>query len=199
MRLLEKICIITLLFLGCYLASNISIKKFLSKGLISSALLTSSCLLYSVGNSFAVENSISTATNSITGIVSLNSRVVTPTSGPSVALYLTARAEEKLFGSKPPPLFIKKITNPTLPLTIQLSTDDLTPEGLALKGKYAQIGTELTVSARLDEDGVASTRGPNDLVGRGYTKYSNDGIWSEFTIDLTDREIGGKFITTKKQ
>ena len=199
MRLIEKICTLTLIFLNCYFASNMSFKNFLSKGFISSAILTSGCL-YSVENSFAVERTINEASNSISGIVSINSRVasVSP-SGPSVALYLTARADEKLFGSKPPPLFTKKITNPTLPLTIKLSTDDLTPEGLALKGKYAQIGTELTVSARLDEDGVASTRGPNDLVGRGYTKYSTDGTWSEFSIDLTDRGIGGKFITTKKQ
>lgn len=58
--------------------------------------------------------------------------------------------------------------------------------------------TPLTVSVRLDEDGVASTRSANDLVGQGTVNLAKDGSWSKFDIELVGRGVVGKFLTDNK-
>lgn len=89
---------------------------------------------------------------------------------------------------------------------------DLTPEGawdgatpLALDGSTTSIpttidelwwkGDELVVSARLDTDGIAATRSPEDLVGRTINK-----LGPEITVEiqLTGRGSFGKFATGKR-
>jgi len=57
------------------------------------------------------------------------------------------------------------------------------------------------VTVRLDTDGVAATRDDTDLIGKSTAEpSSNDvkGIWNPVEIELTDRGIGGKFVTRKK-
>eukprot|EP00957_Ditylum_brightwellii_P031805 2411700-Ditylum_brightwellii.AAC.1 len=58
-------------------------------------------------------------------------------------------------------------------------------------------GDDLVVSARLDSDGVASTRDPTDLVGRGFFKRGGKG--DGFVVQLQGRGIGGKFVTGAKK
>ena len=55
---------------------------------------------------------------------------------------------------------------------------------------------DLVVSARWDSDGVAATRDPNDLVGRGLFQVRSGG---EVTVPLQGRGITGKFVTGKSK
>jgi hypothetical protein len=59
--------------------------------------------------------------------------------------------------------------------------------------------SDLTISSRLDMDGNANTRGPDDLVGRGQLKRSKQtAAASVCDFELKGRGFGGKFVTTKK-
>ena len=57
---------------------------------------------------------------------------------------------------------------------------------------------ELTVSARLDSDGTAATRSPEDLVGRGVAKVPRQGPRERAEVVLTGRGIAGRFATQKQ-
>ena len=102
------------------------------------------------------------------------------------------------------------------PLDFELTIPrDLTPEGAwdgtttpwpPLPGSVLPITTtldelwwskeeELIISARLDSDGVAATRSPEDLVGRAIVK---DGTNQVVEIQLTGRGAFGKFATGRK-
>jgi hypothetical protein len=59
--------------------------------------------------------------------------------------------------------------------------------------------SDLTISSRLDMDGDANTRGPDDFVGRGHLKRSKQSAASVCDFELKCRGFGGKFVTTKKQ
>ncbi len=124
------------------------------------------------------------------------------------ALYVTCRPNRPdnvpkaiLDGSrgKPPPVLAARFENPKFPFEFSLTTDNLTPEGAsAVEGSSGTIwwsGEDLVVSARLDSDGVAATRDPNDLVGRGfYSPKTNDAAM----IELQGRGMFGKAVTSKK-
>ena len=110
------------------------------------------------------------------------------------ALYVTARPSRPdsvpaavLDGSRgrPPPVLSARYPKPDFPFDFELTSLDITPEGAAASAmtttttttttatavEYGRgvwwAGEDLVVSARLDTDGVASTRDPTDLVGRG--------------------------------
>ncbi|KAL3795629.1 hypothetical protein HJC23_002036 [Cyclotella cryptica] len=133
-----------------------------------------------------------------------------------------------LFGGRSPPVLSARIPvsmrhdashdsvlgrdRMTFPFQFQLTESDITAEGL-LKGtndeKYAPnpywwSDNNLIVSARLDSDGVAATRDPDDLVGRSVAFVPDRGTRAlgydaQVQITLQGRGIGGKFITTKKE
>ena len=58
-------------------------------------------------------------------------------------------------------------------------------------------GKDLIVSARLDTDGVASTRDPEDLVGRGISSHSSERT-NVVSIELRGRGMFGKSVTARK-
>ena len=55
---------------------------------------------------------------------------------------------------------------------------------------------DLVVSARFDSDGVAATRDPTDLVGRGF--YSSKSSQDPVAVELQGRGLFGKSVTAKK-
>lgn len=99
---------------------------------------------------------------------------------------------------KPPPVLAARFENPQFPFEFTLTTDNLTPEGAsAIEGSdnIWWSNEDLVVSARLDSDGVAATRDPNDLVGRGfYSSKTQDAAM----IELQGRGMFGKAVTSKK-
>jgi len=133
------------------------------------------------------------------------------------ALYITARPDRPdnvpraiLEGSrgKPPPVLSARYERPTFPFSFQLTDQDYTLEGqptttAAAADQNSATTAEpwwrqdnLIVSARLDMDGIAATRSPEDLVGRAMyvAKQGGDSI----DIPLTGRGAFGKFATGKK-
>ena len=120
-------------------------------------------------------------------------------------MFITARPEQSAWltaitNAKVPPVMTQKITEVnSFPLNFILdSTRDGTPEGLA-SSSWLSDNVQLALSARLDTDGSAMTRNPEDLVGRGITKRNPDGGWQDVTIELVGRGIGGKIVTATKQ
>ena len=124
------------------------------------------------------------------------------------ALYITCRPDKPdnvplaiLNGSrgKPPPV----LSNPTFPLNFELSSPrDLTIEGASdgesrslEYSKFWWKNDDLIVSARWDSDGVAATRSPDDLVGRGIWKNGESSV----SVPLTGRGAFGKFATGAKK
>ena len=132
----------------------------------------------------------------------------TAVTGPSSALYVTVRPNSPdnvpraiLDGTrgKPPPVLSGRFPEPTFPFAFTLSAADLTAEGTGVlegngRGDFWWLGQDLVVSARLDSDGVAATRDPNDLVGRGFYAASGGG---EAKLELQGRGAAGKFFTGK--
>lgn len=129
------------------------------------------------------------------------------------SLYITARPNRPdnvpkaiLDGSrgKPPPILVTKIVSVdknSFPLDFDLSKNDLTVEGgqgspPSEDGTYWWGKDDLIVSARLDMDGSAYTRDPDDLVGRGYASVSER---DSCQIILEGRGITGRLITGKKK
>ncbi|KAL7515974.1 hypothetical protein ACHAWX_001038 [Stephanocyclus meneghinianus] len=132
-----------------------------------------------------------------------------------------------LFGGRPPPVLTARFPvssrndstdhnvlgdgRITFPFYFQLTESDMTAEGV-FKGKndekyasnqYWWSNDNLIVSARLDFDGVAATRDPDDLVGRSIIfvqeKANRELKDAQVRITLQGRGIGGKFITAKKE
>ena len=119
------------------------------------------------------------------------------------ALYITARPNSVdnvpraiLDGSrgKPPPVLIARIPNvSSFPFEATLTAKDVTVEGAAADdASYWWQGQGLVVSARLDSDGLASTRDPTDLVGRNLLLGGD-----KVTVELQGRGVAGKFFTKK--
>ncbi|KAL7529349.1 hypothetical protein ACHAXR_003903 [Thalassiosira sp. AJA248-18] len=145
----------------------------------------------------------------VRGVSTLQSGVSIETIGPDAALYVTARPNRPdnvpraiLDGSrgKPPPVLSARFANPTFPFDFTLTSQNFTPEGASMieGGDNNDVwwsGEDLIVSARLDSDGVAATRDPTDLVGRGvYSASSN----SDVSVELQGRGLFGKSVTAKK-
>jgi hypothetical protein len=129
------------------------------------------------------------------------------------ALYVTARPNRPdnvpkaiLDGSrgKSPPILVARFESPVFPFDFKLSGKDLTPEGAGSSNDNQQSTTtsgtfwwsadDLIISARWDNDGVAATRSPDDLVGRNVWKQ---GTATGFVLDLQGRGTFGKFATKK--
>ena len=139
------------------------------------------------------------------------------------ALYITARPNKAdnvpraiLDGSngKPPPILAARFANPTFPFEFDLSTLDLTQEGIGIgfsdnnqqsddgnekQKRFWFEGQDLIVSARFDTDGVAATRSPTDLVGRAQYTYSASQSSGDtiptVTVPLQGRGFTGKLVT----
>jgi len=144
----------------------------------------------------------------VKGTVSLPDDFVALDESATPALYVTCRPDRPdnvpgaiLSGTrgKPPPVLVARFQNPTFPFNFELSANDLTVEGIS-DGKakiensddYWWKNDDLIVSARLDSDGVAATRSPDDLVGRGFYKKSDT---LPVSVPLRGRGIAGKFAT----
>jgi len=139
------------------------------------------------------------------------------------ALYITARPNTAdnvpraiLDGSrgKPPPVLTARLENSySFPLDFQLTPLDLTIEG---RGATATTGDtdasstkeeveywwkdlDLIVSARWDTDGIAATRDPTDLVGRGLapSKARRSASGGGVIVPLQGRGFTGKLVTGK--
>ena len=183
------------------------------------ASAASSSLLLPFESSLAQEGTESAAVvpENITilkGTVSLPSDLDEFNPSEASALYITCRPDKPdnvplaiLNGSrgKPPPVLSARIGNPTFPYEFELSSPrDLTIEG-ASDGesktaildytKFWWKNDDLIVSARWDSDGVAATRSPEDLVGRGIWKQADKTV----SVPLSGRGAFGKFATGSKQ
>eukprot|EP00587_Corethron_hystrix_P013153 CAMPEP_0113311624 /NCGR_PEP_ID=MMETSP0010_2-20120614/8783_1 /TAXON_ID=216773 ORGANISM="Corethron hystrix, Strain 308" /NCGR_SAMPLE_ID=MMETSP0010_2 /ASSEMBLY_ACC=CAM_ASM_000155 /LENGTH=194 /DNA_ID=CAMNT_0000167293 /DNA_START=203 /DNA_END=787 /DNA_ORIENTATION=+ /assembly_acc=CAM_ASM_000155 len=146
----------------------------------------------------------STISSIVRGTVTISPGDTLPMSATS-ALYVTARPDRSdnvpraiLDGSsgKPPPVAAARFSGPIdFPFRFELTDEDCTAEGTAmLEGRSERWweGLDMIVSARLDSDGVAQTRDPEDLVGRGVYKNRED-----VEVKLQGRGFGGKFVTKK--
>lgn len=129
-------------------------------------------------------------------------------SASSAALYITAREDigllrSAVLASKPPPILTKRIPikASNFPYRFKLDSQfDLTPEGQESYAGWSSGKTPILISARVDEDGVAATRGPNDLVGKASISYGlneGDPAWDKAAIELVGRGIGGKLVTSQ--
>jgi hypothetical protein len=101
---------------------------------------------------------------------------------------------------KVPPLAAARFGFPTLPYEFTLTLDDLTPEfkGVPVEEWERQ---DLIVSARLDTDGVAATRDPADLVGRGTVRKASSAVasaWEGADVELQGRGLTGRLLTGGK-
>lgn len=146
---------------------------------------------------------------SIKGIVTLppDSGMAALSTTTTPALYITCRPDRAdnvpaaiLSGTrgKPPPILAARFANPTFPFNFELSSTDLTLEGAggdAENDMFWWRNDDLIVSARFDSDGVAATRSPDDLVGRGIYRHSQSSL---VNIPLTGRGAFGKFATGGK-
>lgn len=142
--------------------------------------------------------------NDISCVVTIKNSATVP-AGSSPAVYLTARQDVGIWTAqiknmKPPPVLTSRTAGPfEFPVEIVLtSPSDMTPEGQEIAQQWQSGKSPIVVSARLDSDGVAATRNAEDLVGKSITSKSENGEWAGCRIELTDRGVGGKFITKKK-
>ena len=129
----------------------------------------------------------------VSGTVSAADAVV----GPDAALYVTMRR-----GGAPQAAFakFKAVPEPSLaavriplkgksfPIDFSITKSALFPDAPALPAEIKDVA--LTVSARLDQDGVAATRGPDDLVGSVYTTPSS----APAAITLEPRGVVSNFM-----
>ena len=134
-----------------------------------------------------------------------------PPEGLSPALYVTARPETmsnlqqySVQGGKAPPVLAARFPisgEDAFPFRFQLTANDVTQEGaIGLESAestkpYWWESETLVVSARLDSDGVAATRDPSDLVGRGVGKALSE---DDTVVQLEGRGLFGKAVTNKK-
>jgi len=144
------------------------------------------------------------------------------------ALYITAKPESisaapktlydalvGRYGGKAPPVLTARFPLPSstegesvFPFSFQLTEMDVTEEGSFNNDNntmdnqprsYWWTNEPLVISARLDSDGIAATRDPEDLVGRtsgrvGATKEDGGGV----VLELQGRGLFGKSVTKKK-
>ena len=117
--------------------------------------------------------------------------------GPDAALYVTMRR-----GGAPQAAFakFKAVPEPSLaavriplkgksfPIDFSITKSALFADAPALPAEIKDVA--LTVSVRLDQDGVAATRGPDDLVGSVYTTPSS----APAAITLEPRGVVSNFM-----
>eukprot|EP00529_Nitzschia_sp_RCC80_P030325 CAMPEP_0113480928 /NCGR_PEP_ID=MMETSP0014_2-20120614/22135_1 /TAXON_ID=2857 /ORGANISM="Nitzschia sp." /LENGTH=301 /DNA_ID=CAMNT_0000374387 /DNA_START=18 /DNA_END=926 /DNA_ORIENTATION=+ /assembly_acc=CAM_ASM_000159 len=189
------------------------------------------CTSNNFASSFDTASTIAHAAATSTTI--LSGTVINPTttsSSSTAAVYVTARPNTPdnvpaaiLSGTrgKSPPVLAARFSQPTFPFQFDLVVpDNLTSEGAAVVQpstattptpddtvidlkKLWWSADDLIVSVRLDQDGVASTRSPDDLVGRGLWKNSNknsnndndDSYHDRLEVRLEGRGAFGKLVT----
>ena len=99
-----------------------------------------------------------------------------------------------------PPLAAARFPAPTFPFSFSLGLDAITPEFSGIpRAEWEQ--QDLIVSARLDTDGVAATRDPVDLVGRGLVGKANSvdpAAWTPADVELQGRGLTGRLLTGGK-
>ena len=117
--------------------------------------------------------------------------------GPDAALYVTMRrggapqaAFSKFKAVPEPSLAAVRIPmkGKTFPVDFSIPRSALFADAPALPAEIKDVA--LTVSARLDQDGVAATRGPDDLVGSVYTTPSS----APAAITLEPRGVVSNFM-----
>ena len=125
---------------------------------------------------------------------------------PGAALYVTAKPVDGGTGitaqaGKTPPLAAARYSTPiSFPFDWKLSAADLTPEFASVDPSVWEL-SDLTITARFDTDGVAATRGPDDLVGRGrLTKRGapDESQWTAAVVELQGRGLTGRLLTGGK-
>ena len=86
----------------------------------------------------------------------------------------------------------------SFPYQFTLGVEDLTPEWSGTpEGEWR--GRDLIVSARLDTDGVAATRQPEDLVGRSDIRKAGAATgWRGAEVELQGRGLTGRLLTGGK-
>ena len=120
---------------------------------------------------------------------------------PAAALYLTIRPP-----GRSPPLAARRVPlsslsrdAPLFPLRLVLGAADALPD--APEQSLWAAAPQLVVSARLDTDGTAATRGPEDLVGRGAAPRDDAAPsgWGEARVELVGRGFGGRLVTQRSE
>jgi len=119
--------------------------------------------------------------------VSLSPGVEVPAAG--AALYVTLRPP-----GRGPPIAARRVPWPlAFPLRLELTAEDGLPDAPPVEA-----WRELMVSARLDTDGVAATRDPTDLVGRGAARRgASEDSWEEAQVTLVGRGFAGRLATQR--
>jgi hypothetical protein len=147
--------------------------------------------------------------STISGVAQLSPKTkLKASTGDQIALYVTVRQDKGIWQDqvrnfKQPPVLAKRIpinvaSEFPLSFTIDENTDS-TPEGKELASEWKSGKSALLITARLDMDGIASTRSSADLVGQTSTTLSDDGSgWKDFTLNLGGRGSMSRFITTTK-
>ena len=140
----------------------------------------------------------------IKGTITLEEGAIVPES-PSRALYVTAKPDlgfinSQLLLRKFPAVMSKRIPgeNVQFPLEFTISEKMDGTEEVSLQ-RERWVNLPLIMSVRYDSDGVAATREPTDLVGKGESiRDSASNSWSVSNVALSDRDIGGKLVTGGK-
>jgi hypothetical protein len=131
------------------------------------------------------------------GTIALQRGLTKPPDAAAAALYITARTEAAP-GSKIPPLARARVgTDLSFPYRFRLTTSDLTPEYASVDPQNWE-AADLIITARFDTDGVAATRGPDDLVGRAPLLKHNtrdEADWSKCAVELQGRGLTGLLLT----
>lgn len=150
----------------------------------------------SIGRRAAVASlSVAVApTTIVTGVATLDAAAPT---GDDAALYVTvkkgagAQAVAGLVKAAPsPPVAALRVPlrDISFPYTFRVVSTDVFP------GVADLTGVSLTVSARLDQDGVAATRGAEDLVATGFAVGADP---TPVQLTLKGRGIVSSFMTKK--
>ena len=95
-----------------------------------------------------------------------------------------------------PPLAASRFAGPlAFPYRFELTSSDLTPEWVGVPESEWR-ACDLIISARLDTDGVAATRQPEDLVGRAtLRKAGASSGWKATDVELQGRGLTGRLLT----
>ena len=112
----------------------------------------------------------------------------------AAALYDTLRPA----GSRAGPVAARRIPlngRLLLPMRLELGSADGLPDAPPLAEWWLQ---PLLVSARLDSDGVAATRDPEDLVGRVVAQAGRGG-YGTAELPLQGRGLGGRLVTQRSK
>lgn len=140
----------------------------------------------------------------ISGIITLEDGVAVP-EAPTRALYITAKPDLGFINSnlllrKFPAVMSKRIPGEsvTFPLEYSISESADGTEDVALQ-RERWVNLPMIISVRYDTDGVAATRDPTDLVGKGdSSRNQGDDTWVKANLALSDRGVGGKLVTAKQ-